>query len=350
MIKSRLYFKTELPPPSALGTENLVIYDRILAKKSKAFKKWIQHFPFNYGVRSGEALKDVKSFPEHISRIIEIAKDLPSRKFSVVVVGGGSLGDFGGFVASVLKRGVPLIQIPSTWLAAIDSSHGGKTALNVGQTKNQIGTFYPAEKIILVESLLSQQPEARLFEGFGELVKIALIDGGSFWQRLSMESQLSAKLFWKYLKPAINAKYKIVQKDPHEKLGSRHVLNFGHTFGHVLEVQGQLPHGVAVNYGLHFALKWSQHKKILRTKELDIILSAPLMKNLLSPGRDGLLASNVRYLKDVRALLLKDKKKTKSQSLRFVFLKKPGHCVIHEVLVDDILIELVRQMEDGRNG
>lgn len=350
MIQSRLYFKSELPTLSDLGAEHLIIYDRVLPMKSKVFKQWLRQFRFTYGVQSGEPLKDVHAFPEHISNIVEISKNLSSRKFSIVVVGGGSVGDFGGFVASILKRGVTLVHIPSTWLAAIDSSHGGKTALNVGQTKNQIGTFYPADKIFLVRSLLNGQPEARVFEGFGELVKISLIDGGEFWKKLSRESQLSSELLWKYLKPAIHAKYKIVQKDPQEKSGVRHLLNLGHTLGHVLEVRHQLPHGIAVNYGLQFALLWSQHKKIMSSNDYDQLMAAPIMAYLLSAARDGLFAGDDRSLRDTRGLLMKDKKKTKSQTLRFVFLRKPGQCVIREVLVDEILMEVLRQKEEERNG
>jgi len=350
MKKSSLLFTTELPKPSDLGEELLLIYDEVLPQKSADFKKWMKQFPLSYGVRAGETLKSVDRFPGHIKRIVELCENASSRKLTLVVVGGGSVGDFGGFVASILKRGVGLVHMPSTWLAAIDSAHGGKTALNVGSAKNQIGTFYPAREIVLCRSLLLAQPEARAFEGFGELLKIALIRGGPLWSQLSKEYEVNSTVLWKYLNEAITAKNRVVAADPQEKSGYRHVLNLGHTLGHVLESYYELPHGVAINYGLDFALRWSVEKKIMSRAQYDQIMHAPVSGYMLSAGRDELLQSKPAILKDFRQQLLSDKKKTKSSTLRFVFLKKPGQCIIREVDVDEILIEVCRQKEEELHG
>nr|BFD64371.1 hypothetical protein BdHM001_30520 [Bdellovibrio sp. HM001] len=346
MKKSSLLFIKDLPRLSDLGDELLLIHDEILPKKSAAFRKWMKQFPLRYPVKAGESLKSVDQFPEHIARIVQLCEGASARRLTLVVAGGGSVGDFGGFVASILKRGVGLVHLPSTWLSAIDSAHGGKTALNVGSAKNQIGTFYPAQKIILSRALLMSQPEARAFEGFGELLKIALISGGSLWKDLSQEYEVHADTLWKYLARAIEAKYKEVAKDPEERSGHRHVLNLGHTVGHVLESFNELPHGIAINYGLDFALRFSLHKKIITPKDYEKLMLSPVMGYLLSPVRDGLLQSKESVLKDFRRQLLSDKKKTSSSDLRFVFLKKPGQCVIREVPVDEILMEIVRQKED----
>ncbi|KYG68584.1 hypothetical protein AZI87_04920 [Bdellovibrio bacteriovorus] len=350
MKKSTLLFTTALPSLTDLGEELLLIYDEILPRKSTAFKKWSQKFSLKYGVKAGESLKSVDHFPQHIRKIVQLCENTSSRRLTVVVVGGGSVGDFGGFVASVLKRGVKLVHMPSTWLSAIDSAHGGKTALNVGGAKNQIGTFYPADKVILSRQLLMSQPEARAFEGFGELLKISWIQGGTLWQELSKEFEVTSAVLWKYLARAIDAKYKVVGKDPEEKSGHRHILNLGHTVGHVLESYYQLPHGVAINYGLDFALRYSVQLKIMSSKEYEKISHAPVSGYLLSPLRDDLLQTKASVLKEFRQLLLSDKKKTKSQTLRFVFLKKPGQCVVKEVTVDEVLMEICRQKEDELNG
>src|SRR6185295_5151716 len=114
------------------------------------FRNWLKKFPCRYGVKSGESLKDLEKFPGHCKAILQMTEKIETRPLQLIAVGGGSVGDFAGFVASTLKRGVPLIHVPSTWLAAIDSTHGGKTALNVAGIKNQIGTFKQAEKIIVV--------------------------------------------------------------------------------------------------------------------------------------------------------------------------------------------------------
>lgn len=347
MKKNGLHFTADLPRLRELGDELLLIYDQVLPRKSSEFKKWMKEFSISYAVKSGEDLKAVEKFPEHITRLIKLCENTSSRNLTIVVAGGGSVGDFGGFVASILKRGVRLIHIPSTWLSAIDSAHGGKTALNVGAAKNQIGTFYPAHKIFLVRSLLMAQPPARSFEGFGELLKISWIAGGSLWKQFSRESELLPVTLWRYLAPAIAAKYKVVTQDPEEKTGHRHLLNLGHTLGHVLESYYQLPHGVAINYGLDFALRWSVQLKIMTQAEHEKMLQAPVMEYLLSPVRDELFTTSAARLREFRRLLLSDKKKTRSESVRFVFLKAPGHCVIREVTVDEILIEMCRQKEEA---
>ncbi|MGZ3768189.1 MAG: 3-dehydroquinate synthase family protein [Bdellovibrio sp.] len=350
MKKSSLSFTTELPDPQQLGEELLLIYDSVLSKKSSQFKSWVQQFPLKYAVKAGETLKAVENFPTHISKIVKICESTSSRRLTLVVVGGGSVGDFGGFVASVLKRGVKLVHIPSTWLSAIDSAHGGKTALNVASAKNQIGTFYPADKIVMVRSLLLSQPESRAFEGFGELIKISLIAGGIFWNKFSKEKEINSAVLWKYLEPAIKAKYSVVQKDPEEKSGYRHVLNLGHTVGHVLESYYGLPHGIAVNYGLDFALRWSIQKKLMAPKTVDKIKQEPVMGYILSPARDHLFETKKTVVKAFEHLLLQDKKKTKNQTLRFVFVRKPGHCQICEVTVSEILTEIRRQQEEDYYG
>jgi 3-dehydroquinate synthase len=348
--QSTLVFSNELPPVKKLGEELLLIYDQILVQKSPVFKKWSKQIDLQYAVKAGEHLKDIEQFPKHIKAITKLTEQTSVKKLTIVVVGGGSVGDFGGFVASILKRGVRLIHIPSTWLAAIDSAHGGKTALNVGGAKNQIGTFYPADQVLMIRSILMSQPEARAYEGFGELVKIAFIEGGKLWSALAKERQVNSKTLWKHLETAVKAKYKVVAKDPKEKKGIRHVLNLGHTVGHVLESYYELPHGIAINYGLDFALRFSVQKKVMKPSEAEKIYSEPVMGYLLSPLRDDLISIKSNDLKEYRRLLLSDKKKTKAATLRFVFVKKPGHTVIQEVSVDDILIEICRQREEELHG
>lgn len=350
MKLSELVFVQNFPSANKLGDELILIYDEVLPSKSAAFKKWMKQIPLHYAVAAGEGLKSVDLFPEHILKLTALCEKVSTQRLTLVVVGGGSVGDFGGFVASVLKRGVRLVHIPSTWLAAIDSAHGGKTALNVGGAKNQIGTFYPAAKIVLVKSLLFSQPPSRTFEGFAELLKISLIEGGSLWAQFSHEAEVSPEVLWKYLSTAISAKYKIVKKDPEEKKGLRHVLNLGHTVGHILESYYELPHGVAINYGLEFALRWSVQKKIMPSAEYEKLQRQPVMAYLLSATRDQLFDVKTNAMKEFRRLLLNDKKKTKSETLRFVFLKKPGQTLIKEVHVDDVLVEICRQKEEELNG
>ena len=126
-----------------------------------------------------------------------------------------------------------------------------------------------------MKSLLIGQPSERAHEAFAEIYKVALLQGGGFWQSFARGGKPEGAALWKFLKPAIAAKYKIVDRDPLEKTGHRHLLNFGHSMGHVLESLHHLPHGLAVNYGLEFALVWSQAKNILKPAVAKKIFAAP---------------------------------------------------------------------------
>lgn len=315
-----IYINT-LPSAKSLAENSILIFDSYLLKVP-VIKKWLQSFPNKYAVDAGETLKQLSSFEVHVQEILTIAEKMKVKNVTFIAVGGGSIGDFVGFLASVFKRGVPLIHIPSTWLAAIDSSHGGKTALNAGGFKNQIGTFYPASQVIICKALLFTQPTERVTEAMGEVLKTALLAGGKLWKDLSKERHIEQKKLWRYLPDLIAYKYKIVSKDPFEKKGLRFFLNFGHTFGHVFEISQKLPHGVAVNWGLVMALEFSFAKKIITFKQLQMIYGTPLMRNHLADAkhvRMGLMKTS-----KMSSFLLQDKKGSEQGLLNFVFLVKPG--------------------------
>ena len=255
---SRVIYRQSLPGVSELGADSVLLFDRQLIKRVPGFRRWAAQFPFRFEVEAGEGLKSLEIFSDLARKLVRRTAALPVGALRIVGVGGGSVGDFAGFLASVFKRGVDLVHVPSTWLAAIDSSHGGKTALNVGGAKNQLGTFYPASRIYLVKELLLSQPEERAQDALGELSKIALIDGRP-WVRNLMDSRLQGgKLLWRYLPEAVDSKYRVVDRDPFEKKRIRQLLNLGHTLGHVLEAYHGLAHGDAVGQGLLFALQWSE--------------------------------------------------------------------------------------------
>jgi 3-dehydroquinate synthase len=317
----------------------LLIYDRKLEQLSREFRAWTKKFPHRYGVDSGERLKEISQFPGHVAGLSEIAKNIPPRSMTVVVAGGGSVGDFAGFFASVYKRGVGLIQVPTTWLAAIDSSHGGKTALNNGAVKNQIGTFYSAEKVVLVQSILLHQPEERVWDAMGELGKIALIDGGMWVRRLERSRLTGSDLLWAFLKPAIHAKMKVVAKDPFEKSGVRQVLNLGHTVGHVLEAAHGWAHGYAVAQGLFFALEYSIEQGFMKPHDYERAM------RLLTDKMELRLEVPTKPIPSKRFLevLLQDKKKTASDKVMFIFPIRVGKTERRPVPVNDLLREARRQ-------
>jgi 3-dehydroquinate synthase len=317
---------------------SILIYDKKLEQISPQFLDWSAKFPFRYGVNSGEELKDVNHFATHARKLSELARALAPRTMSVVAIGGGSVGDFAGFFASVYKRGVRLVHVPSTWLSAIDSSHGGKTALNIGGTKNQLGTFHPAERIVLVKSLLAHQPLDRVRDAMGELGKIALIDGGEWTRRLSKTRHSEEDLLWSFLKPAIESKMKVVRRDPREATGHRQLLNFGHTIGHVLEAIYGWSHGSCVAQGTFFALEFSRARGFLNDREALKILHLFETKLGLAPFHPEKVSA-----KKFTDLLSQDKKRTSRDQVTFIFIRKIGKVHRESVSVEEVVREARRQ-------
>lgn len=145
-----------LPSRGQFSQETVLFYDSVLIK-NRALKSWIDTFEHRIDLKSGESLKTLRSLGAILQRL-ELLGVSKTSELAFVALGGGSIGDFVGFLASIYWRGRKLINIPSTWLAAVDSAHGGKNGLNVDDVKNQLGTFYPAEKIIICRD---QKPDPR---------------------------------------------------------------------------------------------------------------------------------------------------------------------------------------------
>lgn len=340
MVKTRLLFHDKAPWTPEWARDCLLIHDRVLLRHPTT-AAWVRRFSRRYAVTGGEACKDVRAFPRHIEKVSRLAGDLANRRLTIVVAGGGSIGDLGGFIAAVFKRGVRLVHVPTTWLAAIDSAHGGKNGLNVLGVKNQIGTIDPANEVRIVREFLFTQPPARAIEGAGEVLKMALLSGGAVARLGWTAEDDSANGLWRSLPTVIRGKTEIVARDPLEKKGIRHLLNLGHTMGHVFEAALGLPHGLAVSYGLAFALAFSRSEGVCSAAAYERMIAHPLW-SLFLPSSVYLRCLSLSLTR-VRKLLLQDKKRTKGKSLRFIFLKDIGRPVIREIEVERILRELQRQ-------
>ncbi len=328
-FSSPLHFCPRLPALKKFSKSALLIFDE---KLLKLFPEWISSFDRRVGFAAGESLKDLKLFPARVERLVEKLSGLGAAELEIVVLGGGSVGDFGAFFASVYRRGVKLTMIPSTWLAAVDSAHGGKTALNVGGAKNVLGTFYPASRVILCRELLLSQGPERAEEAWAELLKVAILSGDEWGRKLRLVPDLGASI-WKNLRAAIAAKRKIVLRDPFEVKGLRSVLNLGHSLGHVLEAGHGLPHGRAVALGLGFALEWSVHRRFLvRARAYEFLALLPRFAKP-SPMREA----------DFLHFLKLDKKLDRAGRLRFIFVKAWGRPLILKVSVAQMLAEARRQ-------
>jgi 3-dehydroquinate synthase len=311
----------------------------------QGFREWASRFPALHPVSAGEQLKSLESFGRHLRAIDRKIGGWPGRRIQIVAAGGGSVGDFTGFLASVYRRGVGLAHVPSTWLAAIDSAHGGKTALNLGQAKNQIGTFYTAQSVHLVRELLFAQPDQRAQEAMSELCKVALLDGRS-WARALMSNGPSKPhlkdtdrraLLWRVLPKAIDSKMRIVRQDPTERLGKRRILNLGHTMAHVLELSSGVAHGAAVGSGLRFALEFSVQRGHLSARA-----ASQWLERFDQLGVARLSAEQRLSLSSLPSLLARDKKRS-NDGVDFVFLKALGRPVIERVAFRDLIDEADRQ-------
>lgn len=276
-------------------------------------------------VDAGERLKSLSAIEEIA---LEVLQRRSSRPLTLVALGGGSIGDAVGFLASILWRGVELWQVPTTLLAMVDSAHGGKTAVNLGPAKNQLGSFYPAHRVIIVEEFLQSLPRTQRREGITELLK-ALWIGDPHGTRALSSHGIEELTFAPYaeiatqlghmIDAAVTIKQRIVAEDPKEEGGQRTTLNLGHTIGHALELTMGLSHGSAVAWGMWTSLRFSTQYGMPESDLLQCRKTLfPLMQPLSAlPGREVLLSA-----------MLRDKKRQDDQ-LRSVILHGLGNAVVH---------------------
>lgn len=347
--KTKVEFLKKLPSEARLAEslgfkpeKCLVIYDKHLIK-TDAVAKWLKEFSLSYPVHAGESLKDVAAFAGHVRKIFKLVSPFSSRSLCVLGLGGGTIGDFVGFTASVLKRGVPLIHIPTTLLAAMDSAHGGKTALNMGGIKNQVGTFYPADAVYLVKPLFEGLPGLQLQSAGGELAKMALLEGGDLYSRFKSEFKLDLESIWELLPTVVEAKYKLVTKDPFERSGERQILNLGHTLGHALETHYSIPHGVAVGEGLIFAVQWSEHQGYFRGGNPKDLIDLLIAKTGALRARDFTRKHRPMSRSKLHKFISEDKKLTDTRHLNFIFLEDIGKPFRKNVALESFLTETQRQ-------
>ncbi|RZO42534.1 MAG: 3-dehydroquinate synthase [Proteobacteria bacterium] len=280
----------------------------------------------------GEKYKNLDT----LSMVFDFLMDVcANRKSLLIAFGGGVIGDMAGFAASTFVRGIPFIQVPTTLLSDVDSSVGGKTAVNHPSGKNTIGTFKQPEYVCIELSFLKTLPSRELKAGHMELLKHGLIQDADFFNYTQQHSL--EPLDFDYLEEAIfrscKIKAKIVEKDETEK-GLRANLNFGHTLGHLIETHagyGKYLHGEAVGAGMLFATFVSWRRNEITLNEWDLISSA--LTQYLMPLK--LLKMDFDTF---RNLILHDKKAQK-QAVNFILLNKLGKSFIFPEMSVEILWE-----------
>ncbi|WP_262692979.1 3-dehydroquinate synthase [Kordiimonas aestuarii] len=210
---------------------------------------------------AGEATKSYDQFGKLLDTLLSTGVE---RKDTLLALGGGVIGDITGFAAAVLRRGVDFIQVPTSLLAQVDSSVGGKTGINTSFGKNLVGAFYQPRRVIIDIALLSTLPHRELQAGYAEVVKYGLIDNPGFFSWLEengeavVDGDTHAQAY--AVAESCKAKARIVAEDEFET-NKRALLNLGHTFGHALEAEcgydGTLLHGEGVAIGMMMALELS---------------------------------------------------------------------------------------------
>ncbi|TYB35810.1 MAG: 3-dehydroquinate synthase [Flexistipes sinusarabici] len=192
-----------------------------------------------------DSVKDILSF---------FKKKGAHRKNVLVSVGGGITGDVGGFAASVYMRGVPFVNVPTTFLSMVDSSVGGKTGINFDGVKNLVGAFYQPQKVLIDTEFLDTLSDEEFMSGFAEVIKYAAIFDKDFFDELKRPENLKNSEFLKYtIRKCCEIKAEIVKLDEREG-GVRRLLNFGHTVGHAVEIDSvhRVKHGHAVAIGMYY--------------------------------------------------------------------------------------------------
>ena len=195
-------------------------------------------------VETGEGSKSLTVFGQLLQTMLE--HDF-SRKDCVVAVGGGVVGDLSGFAASAYMRGIDFYNIPTTLLSQIDSSIGGKTAINLGGVKNIVGAFYQPKKVLIDPDLLKTLPPKQIANGMAEAIKMALTSDKELFELF--ETQDIESNLEEIILRSLNIKKAVVEQDEKEA-GLRKILNFGHTVGHGIESTSELYHGEAVALGM----------------------------------------------------------------------------------------------------
>jgi 3-dehydroquinate synthase len=183
--------------------------------------------------------------------LADLAKFGIDRDGVLILLGGGVVGDLGGFVASIYKRGVRYIQVPTTLLAQIDSSIGGKTGVDAKWGKNQIGIINQPEGVLIDPAFLRTLPHKEILNGIGEMVKYGVISDAKLFGELEKADIHSYSDLTKFIEPCARIKARIVSEDPGEE-NLRSILNYGHTLGHALEAAANysISHGIAILYGM----------------------------------------------------------------------------------------------------
>ncbi len=268
------------------------------------------------------------------------------RQCTLIALGGGVIGDMTGYAAASYQRGVNFIQIPTTLLAQVDSSVGGKTGVNHALGKNMIGAFYQPQCVLIDTDTLTTLDDRQLSAGIAEVIKYGLVRDAEFFNWLKQNTpkllQRDSQALTYAIDVSCKTKANVVSEDEHES-GVRAILNLGHTFGHAIETgmgYGNWLHGEAVAAGMVMAADLSCRMKLINASELEQI------KNLISAANLPILAPNEISVEKFLALMAVDKKVIAGQ-LRLVLLKSLNYAIVTNDFDHNLLLETLQQVRSN---
>ncbi|MFM2385545.1 MAG: hypothetical protein RL660_302 [Bacteroidota bacterium] len=286
-------------------------------------------------LKVGESCKSLAQYQYLLEKLV----DAKANKQTVLIaLGGGSICDVAAFAASTYMRGIPLVLLPTSYLAMVDAAHGGKTAINFGETKNLVGSFYPADITFVEPNFTSTQSDRDFNAGIAELLKQALLQGEERWQAVCACATRAD--YCAQLPSAINYKRQLVDQDPYDN-AVRQTLNLGHTIGHALEayyLQTDTPllHGEAVAFGLIAELFVAEH--LLGTAEKIRIELSKQVEKLF----DSSVLRRPAATQALLDLMLLDKKS--NASIRMSLLQHYGDCKIKVEVPVQLATEAVQNL------
>lgn len=276
----------------------------------------------------GEGSKKLEVIEHLANQLLEAGID---RTGFVLAVGGGVVCDVAGFLASVYMRGIRCGYVSTTLLSQVDASTGGKNGVNLGGTKNMLGTIRQPEFVICDPSMLETLPEQEYLSGLAELIKTAIIGDKELFELIERRydniMSRDPVLLTQLIAKSVRFKGLVVSEDENET-GLRRTLNFGHTFGHAVELQKGLKHGFAVASGMELATAFSLEKGYISHEEKERIIS--LLKRFVPIGEHDLTDDQLEKI------VLHDKKKT-GTDMHFVFTHGIGKVKVEKIPIDEIL-------------
>ncbi len=287
-------------------------------------------------IPTGEPAKSLEEYQAVVSKIIAAKCD---RTATILALGGGVVGDVAGFVAATFMRGIEYFQIPTTLLAMVDSSIGGKTGINTAEGKNLIGAIFQPKGVLIDPDILQTLPQDEISAGLGEVIKYGAIWDKEFLLNVSswLDNPVSFPLE-KAIARSCQIKADVVAQDERE-VGLRRILNFGHTIGHAIETHvgyGKIRHGEAVSYGMQCAGWISNQLGFLPEEEVDTLIST--IHKLPLPKLPELIPKEINYY-------VRNDKKVINGVLHFVILEKLGKATTSDTVDDNLIAQSLKMIQ-----